>query len=131
VCITPIPKSSTTYQPIDFWPISITPVQSLLKSNHGMSCCPEAHLPGITVPVSPPPSLNFTDQFAVRTTGSTNHNCTLINVVTSLRPPFRQTDITGAMMIVWRVRQKIITSVLCNIACNNYPQCNAHTHEQT
>jgi len=40
--------------------------------------------------------------------------------------PFPQTDIIGAMVIVWRVRGKIITSVLCNIVCNNCAQCNAH-----
>jgi len=34
-------------------------------------------------------------------------------------------------MIVWRVRGKIIRSVLCNIVCNNCAQCNAHTYEQT
>jgi len=32
-------------------------------------------------------------------------------------------------MIVWRVRGKIIRSVLCKIVCNNYAQCNAHTYE--
>jgi len=31
---------------------------------------------------------------------------------------------------VWRVRGKIIRSVLCNIVCNNCAQCNAHTYEQ-
>jgi len=35
------------------------------------------------------------------------------------------------MVIVWRVRGKIIRSVLCNIVCNNCAQCNAHTYEQT
>ena len=44
--------------------------------------------------------------------------------------PFPQTDIIGAMVIVWRVRGKIIRSVLCNIVCNNCVQCNAHTYEQ-
>ena len=48
-----------------------------------------------------------------------------------LPPPFPQMDIIGAMMIVWRVRGKIIRSVLCNIVCNNCAQCNAHTYEQT
>jgi len=33
-------------------------------------------------------------------------------------------------VIVWRVRGKIIRSVLCNIVCNNCAQCNAHTYEQ-
>ena len=32
-----------------------------------------------------------------------------------LYPPFPQTDIIRAMMIVYRVRGKIIVSVLCNI----------------
>jgi len=45
--------------------------------------------------------------------------------------PFPQIDIIGAMVIVWRVRRKIIRSVLCNTVCNNCAQCNAHTYEQT
>ena len=44
---------------------------------------------------------------------------------------FPQIDIIGAMVIVWRVRGKIIRSVLCSIVCNNCAQCNAHTYEQT
>ena len=40
----------------------------------------------------------------------------LLNI---LVPPFPQIDIIGAMMIVWRVRGKIIGSVLCSIVCNN------------
>jgi len=44
---------------------------------------------------------------------------------------FRQIDIIGAMMIVWRVRGKIISSVLCSTVCNSCAQCNAHTYEQT
>jgi len=35
------------------------------------------------------------------------------------------------MVIVWRVRWKIIMSVLCNIVRNNCAPCNAHTYEQT
>jgi len=35
------------------------------------------------------------------------------------------------MVIVWRVRGKIIRSVLCNIVCNNCAQCSAHTYEQS
>ena len=46
-------------------------------------------------------------------------------------PPFPQIDIIGAMVIVWRVRGKIIRSVLCNIVRNNCEQCNAHTYERT
>jgi len=42
-------------------------------------------------------------------------------------PPFPQTHIIGAMVIVWRVGRKIIRSVLCNIVRNNCTQCNAHT----
>jgi len=34
-------------------------------------------------------------------------------------------------MIVWRIRGKIIRSVLCSIMCNNCAQCNAHTHMNT
>ena len=45
--------------------------------------------------------------------------------------PFPQIDIIGAMVIVWRVRGKIIRSVMCNIVRNNCAQCNAHTYEQT
>jgi len=40
--------------------------------------------------------------------------------------PFPQIDITGAVMIVWRVRGKTIRSVLCSIMCNNCAQCSAH-----
>jgi len=49
---------------------------------------------------------------------------------TGLEPahPFPQIDIIGATVIVWRVREKIIRSVLCNTVCNNCAQCNAHTH---
>jgi len=36
--------------------------------------------------------------------------------------PFSQIDIIGAMVIVWRVRGKIIRSVLCSIVCNNCAQ---------
>jgi len=49
---------------------------------------------------------------------------------TCLLPPFPQIDIR-AMVIVWRVRGKIIRSVLYNIMCNNCAQCNAFTYEQT
>ena len=57
----------------------------------------------------------------------------LVNDITfaHTRPPFPQIDIIGAMVIVWRVRGKIIRSVLCNIVCNNCAQCDAHTNEQT
>jgi len=49
----------------------------------------------------------------------------------SMVTPFPQIDIIGAMAIVWRVRMKIIRSVLCNIVRNNCAQFNAHTYEQT
>jgi len=52
------------------------------------------------------------------------------NSLTKINPPFLQIDIIGAMVIVWRVRGKIIRSVLCNIVRNNCAQCNAHTYEQ-
>jgi len=42
-----------------------------------------------------------------------------------LVPPFPQIDIIRAVVIVWRVRGKIIRSVLCN----NCAQCDAHTYE--
>jgi len=41
--------------------------------------------------------------------------------------PFCQIDIIGAVMTVWRVRGKIVRSVLCSIVCNNSAQCSAHT----
>ena len=46
-------------------------------------------------------------------------------------PPFPQIDIIGDVVIVWRVRGKTIRSVLCNIVCNKFTQCDAHTYEQT
>jgi len=39
------------------------------------------------------------------------------------------TQRSGCIEIVWRVRGKIIRSVLCNIVCNNCAQCSAHTYE--
>ena len=51
-------------------------------------------------------------------------------VTTSGYPPFPQIDIIGAVVIVWRVRGKTIRSVLCNIVCNNWAQCDARTYEQ-
>jgi len=56
-------------------------------------------------------------------------NCLL--QVSTVAFPFPQIDIIGAMVIVWRVRGKIISSVLCNIVHHNCAECNAHTHEQT
>jgi len=46
----------------------------------------------------------------------------------SVDTPFPQIDIIGAKMIVWRIRGKIIRSVLCNIVYNSCAQCNAHIH---
>ena len=43
---------------------------------------------------------------------------------------FPQIYIIGAMMVVWRVRGKIIRTVLCSIVWNNCAQCIAHTFEQ-
>jgi len=50
-----------------------------------------------------------------------------VHYLSGLVPPFPQRDIIGAIVIVWRVRGKIVRSVLCNIVCNNCAQCNAHT----
>jgi len=44
-----------------------------------------------------------------------------------VKHPFPQIDVIGAMVIVWRVRRKIIMSVLCNIVRNSYAHCSAHT----
>ena len=41
------------------------------------------------------------------------------------------TACTDAVVIVWRVRGKTISFVLCNIVCNYCAQCDAHTYEQT
>ena len=57
--------------------------------------------------------------------------CVCVCVCVCVFTPFPQIDIIGAMVIVWRVRGKIIRSVLCNIVRNNCAQCNAHTYEQT
>jgi len=57
--------------------------------------------------------------------------CILVTLVCLSVSPFPQIDIIGVVLIVWRVRGKIIRSVLCNIVCNNCAQCNAHTYEQT
>ena len=40
---------------------------------------------------------------------------------------FPQIDMSGATMIVWRVRGKIIGYLLCSIVCNNCARCNAQT----
>jgi len=46
-------------------------------------------------------------------------------------PPFPQIDIIGALVIVWRVRGKIIESILCSIMCNNCAQRGLLTYEKT
>jgi len=56
---------------------------------------------------------------------------TILTTAMSESSPFPQIDIIRAVVIVWRVRGKIIWSVLCNIVCNNCAQCDAHTYEQT
>jgi len=55
-----------------------------------------------------------------------NYNTTQVSAVA----PFPQIDI-GAMMIVWKVKGKIIRSVLCSIVCSYCAQCNAHIYERT
>jgi len=45
----------------------------------------------------------------------------------NLCSPLPEIDIIEAVMIIWRVRGKIISSVLYSIVCNNWAQCNAHT----
>jgi len=49
---------------------------------------------------------------------SANTLCNLLYII----PPFPQTDIIGAVVIVWRARGKIIRSVLCSIVSNNCTQ---------
>jgi len=63
--------------------------------------------------------------------GSTGQSLMSVIALLQVMSVIPQIDIIGAMVIVWRVRGKIIRSVLCNIVCNNCAQCNAHTYEQT
>jgi len=51
--------------------------------------------------------------------------------VQHLMSPFLQVDIIVAVMIVWRLRGKIVRSVLCSIVCNSCTRYNAHTYKQT
>jgi len=44
-----------------------------------------------------------------------------------IAPPLPQIGIIGAMVIVRRVREKIISSVLWNNVRHNCAQCDAHT----
>jgi len=50
----------------------------------------------------------------------------VVNLFVFVHPSLKGV-IVGAMVIVWRVRGKIIRSVLCNIVCTSCAQCNAHT----
>jgi len=49
----------------------------------------------------------------------------------AIMAPFPQIDVIEEMVIFWRVRGKIVRSVLCSIVQNNYAQCSAHAYEQT
>jgi len=65
-CITPIPKVAHPAGPGNYTPISITPVLSRMLEGHIV----KVHIyPALQ---QPPPGLNFADQFAFRTTGSTD-----------------------------------------------------------
>ena len=55
------------------------------------------------------------------TSGSTNSE-TILPVPYETAPAFPQIDVIGAMVIVWRVRGKIIRSVLCTIVAHNIAQ---------
>jgi len=46
----------------------------------------------------------------------------LMIVINYVDPSFPQTDIIGAMVIVWSARGKIIRFVVCSIVCNNCTQ---------
>ena len=78
-CIRPIPKLTTPQQPADFRPISITPVLTRVVERIVV----KQHIyPAL---LSLPPTLNFSDQFAFRPTGSTTTAIiTLLNTVTNL-----------------------------------------------
>jgi len=47
------------------------------------------------------------------------HHLGTVSTYSFMAFPVPQIYIIGAMVIVWRVRGKIIRSVLCNIVCNN------------
>jgi len=64
-CIRPIPKLTAPQQPADFRPISITPVLTRVMERIVVR---QYIYPAL---LSPPPTLNFSDQFAFRPTGST------------------------------------------------------------
>jgi len=65
VRIRPIPKVPTPQQPADYWPISVTPVLTRLTERIVV----RRHIyPALS---SPPPTLQFSNQFAFRPTGST------------------------------------------------------------
>ena len=65
VRIRPVPKTSTPLQPADYRPISITPVLARLMERFVVR---RYIYPALS---SPPPTLQFNDQFAFRPTGST------------------------------------------------------------
>jgi hypothetical protein len=64
-CILPLPKVSTPVDPADFRPISITPVLSRVLERIVVT---DYIYPSLQ---SPPPGLNFTDQFAFQPSAST------------------------------------------------------------
>ena len=78
-CIRPIPKLTTPQQPADFRPISITAVLTRVMERIVV----KQHIyPAL---LSPPPTLNFLDQFAFRPTGSTTAAIiTLLNTIINL-----------------------------------------------
>jgi len=68
------------------------------------------------------------DQYCLITRKDHEKTKMVISAPSPPLPPFPQIDIIGAMVIVWSVRGKIISCVLCNIVHNNCVQCNAHTY---
>ena len=74
--------------------------------------------------------LYFLQRAANRVVNTVNAHCYML-VRVYVNDVLSQIDIIGTMVIVWRVRGKIIRSVLCNIVRNNCAQCNAHTYERT
>ena len=76
--IWPVPKTSTPEQPADYRPISITPVLTRMTERIVVQCY---IYPALS---SPPPTLQYSDQFAFRPTGSTTAAIIhLLNIVVS------------------------------------------------
>jgi len=77
--IRPVPKTPTPKQPADYRPISITPVLTRMTEKIVV----RRHIyPAL---LSPPPTLQYSDQFAFRPTGSTTAAIIhLLNTVTNL-----------------------------------------------